>query len=153
MIFTGPDNEIKEDFHVNEEKSEAKRQYHVWLRPSTIDQSDTLFRIENCKNRSEFIEKAIRFYCGYILNNKENTLLPAAVSSVMEGKLEGFENRMARLLFKLAVEQAMMMHIIACDTDIDEVQLDQLRGQCIGEVKRTNGQISFKDALRYQKSL
>ena len=77
----------------------------------------------------------------------------AVFYSLFFGDSQPSIKNMARLLFKLAVEQAMMMHIIACDTDIDEVQLDQLRGQCIGEVKRTNGQISFKDALRYQKSL
>lgn len=138
---------------MNEGKNETKKQYHVWLRPSAVELSDSVFRMENCKNRSEFIEKAVRFYCGYLLNNKENALLPVAVSSVMEGKLEGFENRISKLLFKLAVEQGMMMHIIACDTDIDDVQLDRLRGQCVGDVKRTNGQFSFKDALKYQKSL
>lgn len=47
----------------------------------------------------------------------------------------------------------MMMNIIACDTDIDQVQLDRLRGKCVADVKRTNGQINFKDVLKYQKTV
>jgi metal-responsive CopG/Arc/MetJ family transcriptional regulator len=138
---------------MDEESNEYKKRYHIWLHPETIGKADGAFRADNCKSRSEFVEKAIEFYAAYLSCEKTGAFLPVEVSSVMEGKLEGFENRISKLLFKLAVEQGMMMHIIACDTDIDDVQLDRLRGQCVGDVKRTNGQFSFKDALKYQKSL
>lgn len=43
--------------------------------------------------------------------------------------------------------------IIAYDTDIDEGEYQRLRGRAIRDMKRTNGRISFKDALDFQKSV
>ena len=45
------------------------------------------------------------------------------------------------------------MHILAADTDLDEGRLEKLRGRCVNEVRKTNGRISFLDALRFQKEL
>lgn len=42
---------------------------------------------------------------------------------------------------------------IAYDTDIDEGEYQRLRGRAIRDMKRTNGRISFKDALDFQKSV
>ena len=47
----------------------------------------------------------------------------------------------------------MMMHIIASDTDVDTPTLDRLRGRCVQDTKRTNGEISFQDILKFQKGL
>ena len=43
------------------------------------------------------------------------------------------------------------MNIIAADTDIDYQTLDKLRGKSVRDVKATNGQIGFKEALKFQK--
>ena len=47
----------------------------------------------------------------------------------------------------------MLGQIIAYDTDIDEGRIPALRGKAIRDMKRTNGRISFKDALDFQKSV
>ena len=39
------------------------------------------------------------------------------------------------------------------DTDIDEGAYERLRGKAIRDMKRTNGRISFKDAMDFQKSV
>ena len=65
--------------------------------------------------------------------------------------LDGFEDRMASLLFKLAVETAMMLHVTASNNEIDEEILSELRGLCVNEVKRLHGRISLEDALKFQK--
>lgn len=46
-----------------------------------------------------------------------------------------------------------MAQIIAYDTDIDEGAYERLRGRAIRDMKRTNGRISFKDAMEFQKSV
>ena len=61
------------------------------------------------------------------------------------------ENRISRMLFKLTVELAMTMNIIAATHNIKRSQLDDLRATCVSEVKRTNGTYSLKDALDMQK--
>ena len=44
-----------------------------------------------------------------------------------KGMLDLFENRMASLIFKLAVELSMFMHVTAATNEIDEESLSRLR--------------------------
>ena len=60
---------------------------------------------DNCCTQNEFIEKAIRFYAGYISGQEATAYLPPALASVLRGTVQDTENRICRLLFKLAVEQ------------------------------------------------
>ena len=71
---------------------------------------------------------------------------------MLTGTLDNFAGRMGSLLFKQGVDLNVLGQIIAYDTDIDEGEYQRLRGRAIRDMKRTNGRISFKDALDFQKS-
>lgn len=43
----------------------------------------------------------------------------------------------------------MMGRIIASDTAMDNETIERLRAKCVQDAKKTNGQISFRDALRF----
>lgn len=60
-------------------------------------------------------------------------------------------NGQDRMLFKLAVEIAILQNLIASAQDIDPLSLERLRGECVKEVKRFNGGFTFEDALAWQK--
>ena len=68
----------------------------------------------------------------------------------MQGSLDSFEDRMATLLFKIAVELSMMLHVTAAANEIDEDTLTRLRGLCVEEVKRLRGSVRLDDAVRFQ---
>jgi len=106
----------------------------------------------NCRSRNEFINTAIRHYIAFLQKESDAEFLTPALESVLSGMLGGMENRMARLIFKLAVEMSMTMHIIAAQGEVDEETLERLRGYCVDEVKRLNGRISFDKAWEHQKS-
>lgn len=61
------------------------------------------------------------------------------------------DNRQSKMIFKLAVEIAIMQNLIAATNDIDHLSLERLRGECVKEVKRLNGSFSFEDAYHWQK--
>ena len=42
----------------------------------------------------------------------------------------------------------MMMNVLAIGLEIDANQMDQLRGQCIQAIKKSNGSISFKGTVQ-----
>ncbi len=44
-------------------EKEVKRRFQSWLRPSTIKLMDRLYEDDNCKSRSEFIEKGGSLLC------------------------------------------------------------------------------------------
>ncbi len=128
-----------------------KKRIPVWLYPDTLQQMDGCLMKGNCKNRSEFIEKAVLFYCGYILTGEGGPYLPLVLSSAMSGIVETSENRTSRLLFKLAVELSMLMNLYAAQNDVDGEVLARLRGKCIQDVKQTNGAINLETVAEYQR--
>jgi hypothetical protein len=60
------------------------------------------------------------------------------------------DNRISRLLFKLAVEMAVMSNILATMDDVDDVTLSRLRGECVKAVKQINGAFTMEDAVKWQ---
>ena len=134
-------------------EKEVKRRFQSWLRPSTIKLMDRLYEDDNCRSRSEFIEKAVRFYAGYLSTQNAREYLPNVVISTLKSIVAESDNRQNRMLFKLAVEVDILMHVLASGMEIDPATLDKLRGRCVQEVKSTNGGISFKGAVNYQNGL
>jgi hypothetical protein len=63
---------IKENTENNAVCEDVKVKFPLYVFNDTMDNVDMLYKSDNCKSKTEFIEKAIRFYCGYLLN-KEHT--------------------------------------------------------------------------------
>lgn len=120
-------------------RKEVKRKFALWIKESTLDMVQNIYKEDNCGSRSEFIEKAIIFYVGYLTSNDNSQYLPSVVTSTLKSIVAESDNRMNRMIFKLAVELAMTMNIVASTNEIDKVTLTKLRGECVKEVKRLNG--------------
>lgn len=130
-----------------------KDKYAFWLAPETKAEVARLYTKDNCTSQSEFVEKAIRFYVGYLNATHAEAYLPRILADILQGKLTALGNRFGSLLFKLAVEQAITDNILAYYTDVNEGALKELRGKCTQDVMRTHGVVSFEDALKFQKEL
>ena len=128
-----------------------KYKFALWLYPETLDKVKELYRQDDCKSKSEFIEKAIRFYIGHLTADDDTSYLPNALISNLKSIVAESDNRQNRMIFKLSVEMAMMMNVLAANSEIDEESLIRLRGECVKEVKRLNGSFSFDDAVDWQK--
>ena len=130
--------------------SKDKIKFAAYLYPETLDKIKELYRGDDCSSKSEFIEKAVRFYIGYLTAEDKSNYLPNMFLSNMRSIASESDNRVSRMLFKLAVEQAMMMNIMAANYDIEPGTLSRLRGSCVEEVKRLGGSFSMKDAVEWQ---
>ncbi len=130
-----------------------KRKFALWIRPSLLEEVDSLYESDNCASRSEFMEKALQFYIGYLTCNHAQDYLAQVIPSTVKGIVDEGSNRMGRLLFKMAVEQAVTSNILAAVCEVDHQELERLRNQCIQQIRKTNGMISFDEALRWQKDV
>ncbi|MDE7221442.1 MAG: hypothetical protein K2O45_17840 [Oscillospiraceae bacterium] len=137
---------------MNTEKADKSR-HTVWLSDEAWNQVNLHYCEDNCSAHNEYIEKAIRFYSGYLDAQSTSAYLPRILSDVLEGKLDTLGSWIGRLLFKLAVEQSMTANILAADINADLDDVEKLRSRCVREVKQINGEIKFEDALKYQKGL
>ena len=133
------------------ENSKIKKGF--WLSEDLDEKIDIYLRLDNCSSRSEFVEQALRFYIGYLNTKNAGAFLPETLSAMMTGTLDYYAGRIGSLLFKQGVDLNVLGQIIAYDTDIDEGEYQRLRGKAIRDMKHTNGRISFKDALDFQKSV
>lgn len=124
-----------------------KVKFAMRIKPETQELVRQWYNRDNCQSQNEFIEKAIHFYVEHLAAQDSSMFLPSALVAALRSTVQGSENRIARLLFKLTVEISMMMNVLALGLEIDSSQLDQLRWQCVQEVKKTNGAITFKDTL------
>ena len=125
----------------------------LWLKPGIVRRMDGWLEEDNCKTRSEFIEKALQFYMAYLATEDTSEYLSRALVDTLRGTLADNENRLCTLLFKLCVEVNMMGHTVAAHFRADPVNRRELRAYAVDEVLRTNGKISFDDALDLQRQV
>ena len=128
-----------------------KSRHTLWITTDTWSKVRSHYHEDNCTTQNEFVEKALLFYIGYLDTAGDRPYLPRILSDELEGTVGVMANRIGRLLFKQSVELGILSHIIAADTDVDQITLKRLRGRCVDDVRRTNGQIEFKDILQFQR--
>lgn len=90
------------------------------------------------------------FTGGYLSAHNAMEVLPPIFASAIRGAIQDSENRIARLLFKQAVELDMMMNVVAARRNVDDETLKRLRARCVQEVKKTGGAVTFDAAVKYQ---
>ena len=92
----------------------------------------------------------MNFYADY-LDGQQNSALPAAIQSAIDGRLGMFENRMAKFLYKLTVEMDMGMSAVLDCVQADDDYLRELRSNSVRNVKATNGLLTFEQKVRNQE--
>ena len=130
-----------------------KKSTTIWLRPSVISRMDGWLQADNCQSRSEFVDKALWFYMGYLSTEDNTTYISQAILTAIQGTMDDNNNRLRCLLFKCAVELNMLCHTIAAHFRADPIDCRGLRAYAADEVKRTNGQVSFENAVRQQRRI
>ena len=128
-----------------------KKTFGIYLDEAVIGDMEQAMQRTNCSSRNEFIVEAIRFYIAHLQRRDYSDILTPAYESVINARIADTEERIARVIFKQAVELSMMMHVVAATNDISENKLGELRRQCVAELSRINGACKFEDAVRYQK--
>lgn len=122
---------------------ENRHRHTVWMDDDVWDQVESHYQKDNCSTKNEYIEKAIRFYSGYLDTKDADDYLPRVLSDVLEGKLGALGKRMGHLIFKQSVEQDVLANLFAYGLDVDMDTLQKLRVRCVKEVRETNGEISL----------
>ena len=130
--------------------NENKKKTTVWMYPSMIDRIDGWLAADNCSSRSEFVEKAVRFYMGYLSTEDTSEYLSKTLITTIEGTLADNANRQRAMIFKWCVELDMVLQVAAKFFDVSETNLRALRKFAVEHVKRTNGQISLDQADEQQ---
>ena len=128
-------------------KPENTHKMTIRLSPITEFRLERDYRLDGSRSKNEFIERAITHYQD-LLEAEQNEMLPTAIQSAIDGRLGMFEDRLARLLYKLTVEMAMGTSAVLDCVRVDADYLRKLRADSVKNVKATNGLLTFEQKAR-----
>ena len=125
-----------------------KEKFPLYLSPEKKAILERRYQEDGSRSITALIERAVDFYLDYLSANNAGLFLPASVQFYLDGRLDQFENRIASLLFKQAVELDMGMSMLADCVKLDEEYLRRRRADSIANVKCTNGKLRFEQIAR-----
>ena len=129
------------------QKENTKQTFTVRLSEETANLCVAGMAMDDCRSRNEFIEKAIRYYAGYLSAEKNKVVLGEQIQKVVESSVKSSEGRLSNQSFRVAVELAKLQRIIAF-YQIDAETLTELHNLCQREVKSMNGTLSLEDMIK-----
>ena len=129
------------------QKNENMTSGSIRLTPTMWNECDKRAEELGLRSRNDFIRDAIDFYMEWLDKPSSQKFLTPALESVIGAKVRDSEDRIARLLFKLAVAQNMQAHIVADIAQLDESQTENYRLLALREMRETNGRMAMEDIL------
>ena len=130
---------------------ETKSKYAIYLYPSQMEEIKRLMDSANAKSQSEFVSDAIRFYIGYLQQGKNVDYLAPIIAQTIQEEIRNTEKNISQILFKLAVESAMLAELQATQIRVNDEQMEQLRRMCSQIVAENNGIITLEKAIKHQQ--
>ena len=131
----------------NKQNNDAMPSKGVRLRVDQWEDCDKFYESLGLASRNDFIRDAVDFYIEYLRHKNSVKFLTPALESVISSKIRDSEDRLARLLFKLAVDQNLLAHIVADTYDFNSDAVDEQRIYSIREVKETNGTLRVDEIV------
>ena len=123
----------------------------LYIDTDLLARCDASIPLTDARSRSEFICDAIEHYIATLNVKGSSKVLTPALESVIGGKIAGTEDRISRIIFKLAVEIAVQNHLTAGRYGFEDGYLEELRDYCAQEVASTNGRMNLADiAMEYE---
>ena len=130
----------------NKNKLEARG---VSLTKTQWERCDKLAEQLGKKSRNTFIREAVDFYCAWLEKEHIQKFLLPSLESVMSAKIRDSEERLRRLLFKIAVDQDMLAVLFSREYDhYDDYTLEEIRKECVRTVSETNGTLRVSEHMK-----
>ena len=121
----------------------GRKHISLWVDENILNESDANLKMTKFNNRGEYIEQALMFYNGYLHNQNDEEFVSRTLMKSMQGMMDKMENRIAKMMFKQAVEIAKVYWLTVRDFHIEPEDVQEFHDDCVEEVKRINGAIRF----------
>ena len=106
---------------------------------------DEMTRKLSLESRNEYIRNAIEFYTEWNEMSHTQKFLTPALESVIGAKVRDSENRIARVLYKMAVQQNALTQVIANEYNWTGEQLEQVYVDAESQARGWNGTLDLRD--------
>lgn len=126
--------------------------FTVYMTQSVRDMVEKNYKSDNCRNRSEYISKAIEYYSGHLATKENDQFISTKVASLLRSIINEKQNRIEHVVFKLAVELAVTMNVVVAANNVNPETIPKLRHACIEVLKNSKGLFTIEDAYDWQKN-
>ena len=96
------------------------------------------------ESRNEYVRDAVKFYTEWNEMSHTQKFLTPALESVIGAKVRDSENRIARVLYKMAVQQNALTHVLATEYNWTEKELSDLYDTAEDDAKGWNGTLDLR---------
>ena len=125
-----------------------KTKFAFYITQEKKQELEKRFSEDGSRSMTAFVENAVNFYLDYLSAKNAGAFLPAAIKSVIDGRLGMLEDRVAKLLFKLTVVTDMNVSVLSDAYQFSEESLRQRRTESVKNVKQTNGILSLEQRAK-----
>lgn len=102
----------------------------------------------------QFVTEAIQNYCADIDGEKNLDLLCNRLYKIISAEVDEHSERMSSMLFKIAVELAILNYTISAGyVNMDDDEMQYIRNRAISHVQKSHGVLSFEKALEEERRL
>lgn len=70
-----------------------KIKFPLWVKPKTMETVKQMHKDDNCRSQSEFIEKAVNAYVGYLQAKDSSGMLPNYMISTLKAIVADSDNK------------------------------------------------------------
>ena len=99
---------------------DKKKKYAYWMRPSMVEEMESMLSEANAMSKSEFVCQAVEFYMAYLRQNKSLEFFSPLLAQTIKTEVESVERHISEMLFKVAVEQSIQNNLTAAFNEVDE---------------------------------
>ena len=100
----------------------------------------------------DFVSQAISNYCAEIAGEKSLDVLCNRMYKIISAEADCHSNRMATLLFKIAVDVAILNHTIGAGyVNLTDSEMRYIRNKALTDVRKSHGFISFEKAMEEER--
>lgn len=119
---------------------------HTSISKDISDKLSSIMEMDNfLQSKCAAVEKAIDFYYGFLSSENSQEYLLTAYGQTMQGLLNTLESRLARMIYKSAVETNVLTRVVASAIEVDKEQYDTMRKTAMTDTKYSNGLINLKE--------
>ena len=120
----------------------------IYLDEELYGKIQKLYKIKNFRTISEFFETAMIEWFERDASEEGSVYMSKQLVSLVESTIRQSEQRINRMLFKLAVSDTELKHIIAAYYSADEDYLREIHDRSIREVRVTNGILNVSKMIQ-----
>lgn len=134
-------------------REDTKTRTGFWIDNDLLRRCDICWKANQFASRNEFVNQAIEeFITTATLRNMDEAVVDRLADAIAKASDDGIV-KISKGLFRYAVTQEIIMHILSAQFGFDSSEIRTLRGMAIKDVKQTRGRVDREAIADFQNGV